>query len=288
MNLLVALDGAPQAELVVPWVLELARSWAAQLVLVRVVDDVSSATPDLPPSLLQRLQEKSLQEAQEYLRSLCDRLQGLSVRILTPTGNPAAQLGRAARQENCDLLVMASHGRTGATRWLLGSVAEKVLRQTTCPVLLLRPEGPQQWPFEHILIAVDGSEVSLGVVPQVLPYLAPGGRVTLLQVVDVSLMQQLAGWLGHSIDLHQEQIRERLQQVRLERVPLHVEVLMGPPASTLVDYARAKSCDLIAMSTHGRSGFHHLWLGSVTEKVAGHCHTPVLIFPHPGGLPGAG
>ena len=286
MKILVPLDGTPLAESVLPCAHALARGWQSELVLVRVVDDMSTAAPDLSPSLLLQMKEQAVEASAFYLKSVADGLEGTRVTVETQVGAAAEQLAAVAVRERCSLLVMASHGHTGAGRWLLGSVAERLLRLVHCEVLLLRPPASPAASFQHIMVAVDGSQASLAVVPKIAAYLVSGGRVTLLQVSSASLLQRFTGFGVEEARAHQNDLRQKLGQVRLEGIPLAVEVLEGDPADTLVDWAQQNGCDLIAMSTHGRTGFSHLWLGSVTAKVARHAHCAVLVVPHPEGSKG--
>ncbi|MBT9582997.1 universal stress protein [bacterium] len=286
MKILVPLDGTPLAESVLPCAHTLARDWQSELELVRVVDDMSTAAPDLSPSLLLQMKEQAVQASALYLKSVADRMEGIRVSFTTPVGPAAEQLAAVAQRERCSLMVMASHGHTGVGRWLLGSVAERLLRLAHCEVLLLRPPASPAARFQHILVAVDGSQASLAVVPKVAAYLVSGGRVTLLQVSSASILQRFTGFGAEEARAHQHDLRQRLGQVRLEGIALEVQVLEGDPADTIVNWAQQNGCDLIAMSTHGRTGFSHPWLGSVTAKVARHAHCAVLVVPHPEGPKG--
>ncbi|MBX3169854.1 MAG: universal stress protein [Candidatus Eremiobacteraeota bacterium] len=259
MKILVTVDGSELAESVLPCASGLARRWGAELVVVRVVDPVLTISPDIPPSLTEKLRDQVLAEAQEYARNLQSRLGDLPQHTRVPVGSAPDQIARTAAREGCQAIIMASHGHSGAARWLLGSVAERVLRQAPCPVLLLRPPAPQLAEFHNVLVPVDGSEASLQVAEQVRPYLAEGATVTLLQV-----SHHLPG-LPHG----DAELDDNLQ------------VVEGQPAPTIMSWAQEHQCDLIAMACHGRSGFRRLWLGSVTEKVARHSHCPLLVFPHP-------
>jgi nucleotide-binding universal stress UspA family protein len=112
----------------------LARDCAAQLIVLHVVQP--------PPFVTHGELEKALQQAAGYRRDLTKRLHDLrqaepdvTMECRLADGDPVAEILRAATQNNCDLIVLGTHGRTGFRRLLLGSVAEQVLRRAPCPVL---------------------------------------------------------------------------------------------------------------------------------------------------------
>jgi nucleotide-binding universal stress UspA family protein len=145
-KILVALDGSELAEEILPHVEILVRDTNAVIYLLRVpvFSDVSTR---LPSSLtgheaIPLLQEKedALREALEYVNRVKARLSatGLVVESAVKEGNPSDAITEFAREKGVDLIAMTTHGRTGLSRMLFGSVAERVLRATNKPVLLLR------------------------------------------------------------------------------------------------------------------------------------------------------
>jgi nucleotide-binding universal stress UspA family protein len=112
----------------------LARDSGARLIVLHVVQP--------PPFVTHGEMEKALQQAEGYRRDLNDQLHNLrptdpkiEIEYLLEEGEPVAEIIRAVTKNNCDLIVLGTHGRTGFRRLLLGSVAEQVLRRATCPVL---------------------------------------------------------------------------------------------------------------------------------------------------------
>jgi nucleotide-binding universal stress UspA family protein len=279
MRILLPLDGSELSELVLPWVAELARRHQAEVVLVRATEHFGTLAPGLPADLGLQLQEQAQKKSLNYLEAMQGQLTDLPVSIECPLGPARDEIGHTAVRRQCDLIVMASRGREGPARWLLGSVAEAVLRQSPCPVLLLRPPLSQAAVFQNILVPVDGSEASLRVLQKLHSYLAPGGKVTLLQSSDLSLYPYVFDVRSEAVDHYLDQIEKELREIKVEGLNLDVVVLDGDPVDAILTWSMENECDLIAMSTHGRSGFRRFWLGSVTEKVARHSHCPVLAFP---------
>jgi universal stress protein A len=123
----------------------LAAREGAELVLLHVLAPITAyVIPDMAGSVLVQFEEQAREDAQQELRRLRDRIRGTGVPTHTVLiqGYAPDHIARAARRLRCDLIVLATHGRTGLTRMLLGSVAEAVVRQAPCPVLTVRAPQP--------------------------------------------------------------------------------------------------------------------------------------------------
>ncbi len=120
----------------------LAAREGAELVLLHVLAPITAyVLPDVVGSIAVDLEERSREDARHELRRLRDRVRSTGVRTHTVLvqGYAPSQIARAAERLRCELIVLGTHGRTGLTRMLLGSVAEAVVRRAPCPVLTLRP-----------------------------------------------------------------------------------------------------------------------------------------------------
>ena len=161
-KVLVPLDGSELADAVLPYVEELGKRCAAEAILLQVVPvprDTATApffqTPmSLPGSsedgvidrhgILRGQEMESVRvEVERSLAQARERLSsgGLSVRVVVLFGRPAERIIEYAMKEQVDLIAMSTHGRSGFSRWMLGSVADKVLRGVTLPILMIRPPG---------------------------------------------------------------------------------------------------------------------------------------------------
>jgi len=144
-SILVPLDGSSLSEQALPWAVDLAQKYQTQLILFRVglLPDIWSLQD--APEMDSRLDElESL--CMKYLLTIEARLQaqGVSVKAEYAVGNATQRIVERSNQPDCSVVVMNSHGRDGLTRWMIGSVAEKVARHAGCPVLLIRkPEHPR-------------------------------------------------------------------------------------------------------------------------------------------------
>lgn len=275
MKTLLALDSSSESESALACAAQLVRRWNSELVLVQATEPFAG----LQPPHWHQLEQNALTANREYLQSLRERLGDLEVSTRSRLGSPKTLILETAEAEQCQLIVMASHGRNGLDRWLVGSVAESVLRQSTCPVLLLRPPAPDQGEFRNLLIPIDDSEASRQVLLRVHPFLAQDARVTLLRCSDFTAQQHLAVYEARDVDAVLQSLERDLESLQLEGVSLQRKVLHCNAAEGIARYAREHSCDLVAMSSHGRTGFKRFLLGSVSERVARTAPCPVLIFP---------
>lgn len=143
-RIMVPLDGSALAETALPYVEQLARELSLEVVLVRVVKIggiYSAYIEGYPYSGAADVEAEVEREATEYLKAVAGRLRakGLEVRWKVHRGSPAAIIVDLARETPQDIIVLASHGRSGLSRWLIGSIAESVIRASGDPVLVIPP-----------------------------------------------------------------------------------------------------------------------------------------------------
>jgi len=134
-KILVPLDGSRLAEKILPRVEKMVRYCQAEVHLIRVV-----VSYRIDPKEEKEERERLLQEAWNYLEKIVSRLRKKRVRAYTVVvyGKDAVQICDFARKNRFDLIAMATHGRSGISRWALGSVADKVLNCSVVPVMLIR------------------------------------------------------------------------------------------------------------------------------------------------------
>jgi nucleotide-binding universal stress UspA family protein len=141
-KIVVPLDGSTLAEKALPYAKELAQKFEAQLILVRVLIIPPEIVVAGPRGMVfHRQAEEERAEATAYLNQLVNKLniEQFPVRSILLEEHPAAEsIVDLATQESADLIVMCTHGRSGVSRWIHGSVANKVLQHTPCPIFLVR------------------------------------------------------------------------------------------------------------------------------------------------------
>lgn len=280
MKILLPLDGSLVSETALRMAAGLARSRSAEILVVRVVDP-HAPLPAGAFGMAQQLHQVEHESATDYLERIARDLThwGLQGSTEVRVGQPSAQIVKAAREKHADLIVMASHGRSGPGRWLIGSVAESVLRQSPCPVLLCRGRMTEEFRgFERVIVPVDGSAGSNEALLKVQPFLAPGARVVLVRATDTLVRLSALRLETDTYQTYLEALQQELDALE-PALPCVRRVLDAPPSEAILAVAEEERADLIAMSTHGRTGTNRILVGSVTERVARHAECPVLAFP---------
>jgi len=142
-KILVPLDGSELARKALDQAEKLAKTFDAEIILFQVVPFLPIyGSPELVTPLI--VDEKQRESAEKYLTNLAEELKkrGLKVTTMVRTGQQVAvEIIDFAKETGVDLIVMCTHGRSGITRWVLGSVAHKVLTRTETPILLLPLKG---------------------------------------------------------------------------------------------------------------------------------------------------
>lgn len=286
-RILVPLDGSGLAERALPLAWGIASRTGADLLLFSAVVP-SEHWAGLATSTLGDATEQKAAEA--YLESVAEplRTHRLNVRTLAVNDRAAPAICAAADAAGCDLIVMATHGRSGLGGWFAGSVAERVRHTTDTPVLMVharRESVPQATGIGRILVPLDGSELAeeaLGLAEGLARALHAG--LLLAQIVpspaslypDEYSTQVLSAL--PAIQEAAEDYLERLANSLRERgveVDTHVDV--GKPIASLLDIAGDGSADMIVMTTHGRSAVSRFALGSVADAVSRAVEIPCLI-----------
>lgn len=200
-------------------------------------------------------------------------------------GHPAREIVRYSEDADIDEIMLGSHGRDGAARVLLGSVAERVLRRAPVPVTVVRPH--QRTGDTHHLVPIDGSEQSTKALEYAVSVF-PDVETTILHAIDPMETRYGEGQLVHSeaeyerIQADAEQLLADAEAFARERgatVRSTTAVEWGPnrPAAAILDYVDANDVDHVIMGSHGRSGVSRVLLGSVAEAVARRSPAPVTV-----------
>jgi nucleotide-binding universal stress UspA family protein len=288
-RILVPLDGSPLAEQVLPYVKLLAQGIKCHTELLQVIQ--YSPAPTHPQQVTANLSS----EAQRYLKKAAASLKssGLSVSSLVHHGDPASDIVAEAESKPGTLLMMAPRGNSGfASRWMLGSVTDKVLHVITNSLLVVRAEEPEattiEAKLENVIVPLDESPLAEQVLPHAVHLARTMGlRIILLRVTpSAGDFYRYIGYVpGNSEDFAQfidgrgmEYLHKVGQKLREQGLILVEERLLhGHPAAAIVDLARETPHSLVAMTTHGRSGVGRWLLSSVVDRVVRHSTGPVLV-----------
>ena len=294
IQIMVPLDGSRFSEQSLPTAIDLATRWHADLHLVRVDEDLrNGATREVS----RLVQESYLTE--HALRLRIDS--GLSVRVAMLQGEIAGAL-EAYRLRDIDLVVMTTHGRSAIGRIWVGSVADELVRHSSVPVLMLRPQGlpAKRTPLNvnHILVALDGTRESERILEPALKIARlMKARLSLVRVYEPELPTTYAAIVESQIDQGVDRILDADAQDYVERIAHRVgepnlrldTIVLGDStaADGIVHAAARCKADLIAMTTHGRTGWQRIAFGSVEGDVAAATHVPMLVqrvVPRPTGV----
>jgi len=256
---------------------------------VRVLEVVEIAQPPLPGKAWSAMALTAERRA-EYLANLerfVEPVQSdpaiLDIRLLEGEVVPIVLV----EADTADLVVMGTHGRGGFERFVLGSVTEKVLRKTRCPVLAVPPGDqpvPEREPFGTIVCALDFSDSSPAAIQYARDLGRPGGRIVFVHVVDWPFGDSQIGPVPPEINqlrqslesTAQERLRDATSGVRESGAGTDEIVTCGKASREILRCAREHSADLIVMGAHGREALSLGWLGSTTHRVIHGASCPVM------------
>jgi nucleotide-binding universal stress UspA family protein len=296
-KILLPLDGAESAEWALEPALKLAEAARGELLLLRSVIPVYMSLPVFAGEYdwvwPEYAREEMREEARTYLQDVAKRhaRPGMKLRSLAPEGDVAGLIVDTAVDEDVDLIVMSTQGWSGVKKGTLGTIAERVLHNAPCPVLVMR--SPQ--PITRVLVTLDGSLLAEQVIEPALAVAGSlGARLILLRVnesVLVNPRQMIqVKWLGseegRALMQHQRQeaeayLRDVVYRYAPGEVEIQTEVVDGPTVERIMEYATLHSIDLIAMSTHGHTGIRRWLYGSVTARILRRSQQAMLIVRPP-------
>lgn len=293
-RMLIPLDGSKTAEDVLPYARRLAADARVAVELLGVVEmaEIAEDIASNQAAYAGALVREAVRNSTEYLEKLAQTFHNGKVRCNVQQGRPEDIIIAAASADRATLIAMATHGRSGVTRWLLGSVTEKVLRGTVNPLLVVRAPGNSKTDGEaalrSVIVPLDGSDVAETILSPVAALArALDLQVLLIRVYGLPLPTYGGDdyYVPDYLEL-KDQIRDEAEGYLNSRANLlraqgvaevSTVVIEGSAADAIIDLARKTPDNLVALSPHGRSGLQRWVLGSVTEKVVRHCQDPVLI-----------
>jgi nucleotide-binding universal stress UspA family protein len=283
-RLLVPLDGSELAERAIPYAKTIAKAKSSELILFTVNIAVVEQL-DRPMKAYLELNAKELQS------------QGVKASTAIAYGSVADEIVSFADKNNIDLIIVSTHGYSGIKRWVLGSVARKVLYGTGTQVLLIKSKAPKvsEVEFKKILLPLDGSPFSETPIPFVTDLTKGAEAEVMLTVVSEPPLVPSYGdrpinpvWQEHRDKLWaemQQQAAEYLKKTKakLEKQGMKIKSQVVPSelgrvAESILQIAEKEKVNLIAMATHGRSGISRWVYGGVTSRIVEQSMQPVLLI----------
>lgn len=264
-RVLIPLDGTPHAEEILSQLRRILPRHDTQLILLHAIPLVPLAGG---------------QDPDQYLRKITFQLtnEGFPSKQILRKGAPADMILETAKEAGATMIAICTRGLSGPARWVLGSVAEKVLHSSPLPVLVARSFPPgmsrgrlEAKPVRKFLVPLDGSRQSLGVLDPLLRLARPvDAHVTLLHVTEPSPYD--GRW-----DERDETMAEAERLLRESCIPATVEHRKGEPGEQILRAVEEHGIDLIGMTTHGRSGAPRWILGSVTATLMQTASVPLMV-----------
>lgn len=284
-NILYLTDFSEPSEAALPFATTLGRGYGAKVHALHVLLPVAYTymTPELTTLAIEAEEEN----AQAEMQKVESRLAGLEHRTLVERGIevwPSVQ--RVVEDDDVDLIVLGTHGRTGAEKMLLGSVAEEIFRRSPVPVLTigpgLRSSVHTGGRFRRVLFATDFTPESLAGAPYAIAF-AQENQARLLLLLVMRKPGSANEGDKHLFDMTVAEAMHRLYEIvpkdaRLD-LPPEVAVEYGEPAERIVEFAKQRGADLIVIgvrSAAGRIGAATHLERAIAHKVVAHAPCPVL------------
>lgn len=296
MKILVPADGSKYSRAAIEFI-------ASRATLIGASPDVRLLNVQLPvPVRAARLIGKEAvneyykDESKKALRGSLSTLKraGLIATSDFAIGHPAEEIAKRADRADVDLIAMGSHGHGALASLLLGSVTRGVLARTKRPLLLLRDHGPTPADSLKVGVAVDGSDFGIAAVKYVLKHQALFGarpQFTVIHAVPEFAGSVMPDMAGLALPAYSAEEIRKMQQQALEKavapvrklfgaagVGCSVATLVGPAGDEIAAFAKKSKLDLLVLGSHGYGAVKAAVLGSVAQRVAAHCATPLLLI----------
>jgi len=297
-NILVPIDFSKMSIQVIEPAKWLAERFGASLHLIHIHESDYSASLMVPasPFSVTPYEQEAKESVGRELNALAHKYGVPAARCHLISGAPAFnEICGLAGEIRADLIVMPTHGRTGLEHMFLGSTAERTVRHSPSPVLVMREPSDRlsehKAGYKKILVPVDFSGCSREGLQYAIRFARRfGAKLVVLHVVSLpySYSSELYGvyqphlLAGEVRKGATRQMQKFLQTIDLGGVKLQTAITMGSTVPEICSFAAKKNVNLIITSTHGLSGLKHVSTGSVAEQVVRHASCPVLVVPsHP-------
>ena len=287
-SILVPVDFSPFSENAVDYALFLAEKCCAKITLFHAITLFHEEFEESEHfEAFKELVEKKEKECAQRLGSHCavGEGRGVSIESVITRGFSAADLilDRIA-QNNDDLAVMGTHGRAGLSKWLLGSVAQKVIRHSQVPLVTIHKEYKKH-KIKNMLVPVDFSDYSRQAVEYGIEIAKTfQAKLYFLFVVTMGDHEEYYNVAWEPFLKANPQFKKDIKQrlvdfTGLSKAEAIYDVVEGKPHQEIKEYAESHRMDLVVMGRHGTGALEHMLMGSTTERVVQMSPLPVLTVP---------
>ncbi|MGE4577108.1 MAG: universal stress protein [Candidatus Methanomethylophilaceae archaeon] len=269
-KILIATDGSRVSEETVQYALDLASALESEIAVIYVSDEpLKEGDHDISPG------EAAVQYAVDEATK-----RAIPVESFIEFGIPAVEIVKKAEEIGAKVIVLGSIGRSGVSLWLVGSVAERVIKLAYCPVIVVRKSEHEEagTRFGNMLIATDGSAANESAVRSGLRLASRlGMKVSTISINDIREIPRT----------NADEARAELNDVSKEAVTrvIHQGAILGLNVDPIIEDGvphkeiaeRSSEYDLVVIGTLGRTGLTDMRVGSVAEKVIRYAKCPVMV-----------
>ena len=289
-RILVATDFSETAKKTVEQALVLASRYQAELVVLHariLFDDDPGRLSDQIQELKQeeREAEEAILQCARENTAMHEHL-NIHHEITRGYSAPSAVL-RYLNENEFDLALIGTHGKSGLEQLLLGSVAEKVVRYAPCPILTFSKYATVKEKFSRIFVPFDFSKHAQKALQTALTLCDIPGEVQMIYVIDervstlhsswgVKTMKEMVPDIFNKAEQEMDNIAAALQNP--QKIKITKKILEGQTHKELARYINHTNCDLVVASTHGLVGLDRFLLGSTTERLIRSVHKPILTI----------
>lgn len=275
-SVLIPTDGSERSERAARHALALAGAYDASVHVLSVVETSAlEMEPPVDTTEAQTTLEKRAEASIESIERLVDD-PTLDVVTSIREGNPTDVVLQYTAEFDIDLIAMGTHGRTGVSRFLLGSVTEEIVRDATTPVLVARVEDPVETDYDRILVPTDDTPESRAATRYAIDIASRfDATVHAVSVADTRIVR--SGPLVESLsDRCGGAVKRVSVQATQHDVPVETAVLKGTPAVEILDYVADQLIDLVVIGRHTRSGLDRFVTRTTGERVLRNTDAPVM------------
>jgi nucleotide-binding universal stress UspA family protein len=283
-KIMVPLNGSELAEKALPFAKTIAKLKKSNVILFAVSLTIFVERRDRLFSSYLEANAKELNE------------EGIKTTTATSYGNVAEEIVKYANNNKMDLIVMATHGYSGAKKWMFGSITQKVLYGTKIPVLLIKEKAPEvSAEFKKILVPVDGSPFSESTLPYVEELSKKTNReVILLHICEPPIVPSYGShpinpsWKKYRDDMWGEMeklstnyLDKMMVAMKAKRIKVKSRVVKaqtGEVAKTIMKISREEKVDLLVIAAQGRAGVSRWVYGSVANRIVEESSQPILLI----------
>lgn len=295
-SLLLPMDGSELAEVVLPYAEELAGRMGSSIILMTVLEPGKEQSRRMTQCYLNSFADDIKKGAARYLSAPGER--EIVVTTVIKEGDPAEEILKYSEEEDVTQLMLATHGRTGLSRWALGGVAFKIATASTRPVALFRAKGArpdirEKRILRQALVPLDGTKDG----EAILPYIE---ELCSSLKADILLfhMMEINPNLTSLEALEQRQQREEAAKAYLTRIADRIKqrginvttefrsVLAGDEAREIIKVSDEFNVDLVAMTTHAHTGLGRWMHDNIQQTVLTEGNTPLLLVRSESSLKG--